>query len=56
MKSIMRMSVLALAALALAAGPVFSQGFSPKKIWTLIVTVNAPDAVVYVDNVPAPAG
>ena len=56
MKSIMKMSVLVVVSLAIAAGPAFSQGFSPKKIWNLTVTVNAPDAVVYVDNVLAPGG
>ena len=56
MRSIMRMSALVIVSIAVAAGPLFSQGFSPKKIWNLTVTVNAPGAVVYVDNVLAPGG
>ena len=56
MKSIMRVTALVVVSLVIAAGPVFSQGFSPKKIWNLTVTVNAPGAVVYVDNVLAPGG
>lgn len=55
MKSTLRVSLLVALALAVAAGPVFGQ-FTPKKVWTLTVTVNAPNAVVYVDNVLAPGG
>jgi len=56
MKSAMRTLVILLACLGLAAGPAFGQGFSPKKIWDLTVTVNVPNAEVYVDNVLAPGG
>jgi len=56
MKSAVRQSVFLVVCLALIAGSAFGQGFSPKKIWDLTVTVNAPNAVVYVDNVLAPGG
>ncbi|MGA2379515.1 MAG: PEGA domain-containing protein [Spirochaetia bacterium] len=56
MKSVMRVSGSLVVILAIVAGPAFGQGFSPKKIWDLTVTVNAPNAVVYVDNVLAPGG
>ena len=56
MKFVVRVSVLLVVLLATLAGPAFGQGFAPKKIWVLTVTVNAPNAVVYVDNVFAPGG
>jgi hypothetical protein len=56
MKTVMRVSVLLVVSLAIFAAPAFGQGFAPKKIWDLTVTVNAPNAVVYVDNVLAPGG
>jgi hypothetical protein len=56
MKSTMRLLVFLAVSLGIAAGPAFAQGFAPKKIWDLTVTVNAPNAVVYVDNVLAPGG
>jgi hypothetical protein len=56
MKSAMRVSVVLLVWLGITAGPAFAQGLSPKRIWVLTVTVNAPNAVVYVDNVLAPGG
>ncbi|MGA2641567.1 MAG: PEGA domain-containing protein [Spirochaetia bacterium] len=56
MKSIVRVSGFLVVILTILAGPAFGQGFSPKKIWDLTVTVNAPNAVVYVDNVLAPGG
>ncbi len=51
MKLSMRMAGLLALTFALIAGPVFGQGLSPKRIWTLTVAVNAPGAVIYVDNV-----
>src|SRR5271157_761516 len=56
MKSAVRVSGLLIAMLAMLAGPAFGQGFSPKKIWDLTVTVNAPNAIVSVDDVLAPGG
>jgi hypothetical protein len=56
MKSATRMLAFLVVSLGLVAGPAFGQGFMPKKIWDLTVTVNAPNAVVYVDNVLAPGG
>ncbi len=56
MKSVVRMSGLMVVILAMLAGPAFGQGFSPRKIWDLTVTVNAPNAIVWVDDVPAPGG
>jgi hypothetical protein len=56
MKSSLKVLLLLFVSLAVGAGPAFGQGFSPKKMWDLTVTVNAPNAVVYVDNVPAPGG
>jgi hypothetical protein len=56
MKAVMKVSLFLVLSLAIFAGPAFGQGFAPKKIWDLTVTVNAPNAVVYVDNVLAPGG
>jgi hypothetical protein len=56
MKSALRMLAFLVVSLGMVAGPAFGQGFMPKKIWDLTVTVNAPNAVVYIDNVPAPGG
>ncbi len=56
MKSAMRVFVMLAVWLGITASPALAQGFSPKKIWDLAVTVNAPNAVVYVDNVLAPGG
>ena len=56
MKSVVRVPVFLVVMAAVLAGPAFGQGFSPKKIWNLTVAVNAPNAVVYVDNVLAPGG
>ena len=56
MKSAMRMLAFLVVSLGMIAGPAFGQGFTAKKIWDLTVTVNAPNAVVYVDNVLAPNG
>ena len=56
MKSAMRVLAFLVVSLGMVAGPAFGQGFAPKKIWDLTVTVNAPNAVVYVDNVLAPGG
>jgi hypothetical protein len=56
MKSVMRVPVFLFVMLAILAGPAFGQGFSAKKIWALTVTVNAPNAVVFVDNELAPGG
>jgi len=56
MKSVIRVPVFLVVALAVLAGPAFGQGFSPAKIWSLTVAVNVPNAVVYVDNVLAPGG
>ncbi|HET6450891.1 MAG TPA: PEGA domain-containing protein [Spirochaetia bacterium] len=56
MKTAMRAFLYLAVALGISVGPAFAQGFAPKRIWTLVVTVNAPNAVVYVDNVPAPGG
>ena len=44
--------ILVACAFILAAGSLFGQGLSPKKIWYLTVTVNVPGAAIYVDNVP----
>ena len=55
MKSAIRVLVFVIVCLGLAAGPAFGQ-FTAKKLWDLTVTVNAPNAVVYVDNVLAPGG
>jgi hypothetical protein len=56
MKNAMRIAAFLVVSLGLIAGPAFGQGFAPKKIWDLTVTVNADGAVVYVDNVLAPNG
>jgi hypothetical protein len=56
MKTVVRIPAFAVIALVMLAGPAFGQGFSPKKIWNLTVSVNAPGAIVYVDNVLAPGG
>jgi len=56
MKSALRVLAFLVVSLGMIAGPAFGQGFAPKKIWDLTVTVNAPNAVVYVDNVLAPGG
>jgi hypothetical protein len=56
MKSAMRLLAFLVVSLGMVAGPAFGQGFTPKKIWDLTVSVNAPNAVVYVDNVLAPGG
>ena len=56
MKSAIKVLVVLFVWLGIMAGPAFAQGFAPKKIWDLRVVVNAPNAVVYVDNVPAPGG
>jgi hypothetical protein len=37
--------------LFVAAGTVFGQGLTPKKIWNFTVAVNAPGANIYVDDV-----
>ncbi len=42
---------LIIVAFVVAAGAAFGQGLTPKKIWDLTIVVNAPNAVIYVDNV-----
>ncbi len=42
------------ACVALVAASVVSAQFMPKKIWRLTVVTNAPNAIVYVDNVQVP--
>lgn len=51
-KSMKTLALAAFVALA-AAGTLFAQ-FTPKKIWLLTVVVNAPNAIIYVDNVQLP--
>ena len=55
MKTTMKVLAFLVVSLSISA-PTYGQGFMPKKIWTLTVAVNAPNAVVFVDNVPAPGG
>jgi hypothetical protein len=43
---------LIVVALAVIAGSAFGQGLTPKKIWDLTIAVNAPNAQMWVDNVP----
>jgi hypothetical protein len=45
------MLTLTAAFLIVAAASVFGQGFSARKIWDLTVMVNAPGALIYVDNI-----
>ncbi len=39
-------------ALVVVAASVFGQGFTAKKIWNLTIAVNAPNASIWVDNMP----
>jgi len=55
MKSATKVFAFLVMFLVLAAGLAFGQ-FTPKKLWDLTVTVNVDNAVVYVDNAPAPGG
>jgi hypothetical protein len=44
------LTLIALACI-IVAGPVFSQGLLPKKVWDLTIAVNVPNAIIQVDNV-----
>lgn len=49
-RSLRSLAVLALG-LVFVGGHLFGQGLLPKKIWDLTITVNVPNASLYVDNV-----
>jgi len=51
MKSPARMLTLTAVVVIVAAASVFGQGFTAKKIWDLTISVNAPGALIYVDNI-----
>jgi hypothetical protein len=53
MKSPLRNLALIGLALVFASATAFAQ-FMPKKLWDLTVAVNAPGAIIWVDNVQAP--
>ena len=55
MKSPLRNLALVVVALVFASASAFAQ-FTPKGVWILTIAVNAPNAVVWVDNVQVPPG
>lgn len=52
MKSPAKMFALTAFVVITAAALVSGQGFTAKKIWDLTVVVNAPNAFIWVDNIP----
>ncbi len=52
MKSSLKMFALTAVMVIMAAVLVFGQGFTARKIWDLTVAVNAPNALIWVDNIP----
>ena len=52
MKSSAKMFTLTAVMIILAAALVSGQGFTARKIWDLTVGVNAPGALIWVDNIP----
>ena len=53
MKSPLRSLALVTLAFVFASASAFAQ-FAPKGVWILTIAVNAPNAVVWVDNVQVP--
>jgi hypothetical protein len=52
MKSPLKMLSLAAVMVIVAAALVSGQGFTAKRVWDLTVVVNAPNALIWVDNIP----
>jgi hypothetical protein len=52
MKSSAKTFTLTAVMVIVAAALVFGQGFTARKIWDLTVAVNAPNALIWVDNIP----